>query len=198
MKELFINNSFNFINKHQSLDHYNQVKIKYGLEVMYHFFTKLFVVLLLSVYLKTIPYIIPLFISFGILRTFGYGIHAKTNKLCWFFTIFIYVILGLYLKYFSFNHTIKLLLFFLSLLSVTLWAPSDTKGRPLVNKNKRIFLKTMCIFAVILEVIISYSTNLYFKDVFVISTSLEAIMINPFLYKITNTTRNNYRFVSIA
>ena len=115
MKDLFVNSSFNFINKHQNLDHYNQVKIKYGLEVIYHFFTKLFVVIMLSLLFNTIKYVIPLFFSFGILRTFGYGIHAKTNKLCWLFTLTLYVFFGIYLKLFQFIKIIKSVTFILKM-----------------------------------------------------------------------------------
>ena len=192
MKELFINNTFNFINNHKHLDHYNEVKIKYGLEVMYHFFTKLFIVIIISILLNTIKYIIPLFISFGLLRTFGYGIHAKNNLHCWIFTISLYIISGIYLKLFTFNVYIKSTIFIISFISMLLWAPSDTKGRPLVNKRKRYILKIFCLITLLLECLISFRTKYFFKDVFVMAAAIETIVINPFLYKITGTSRKNY------
>ena len=192
MKELFITNAFNFINNHKDLDHYNEVKIKYGLEVMYHFFTKLFVVIIISILLNTIKYIIPLFISFGLLRTFGYGIHAKTNLECWIFTISLYIICGIYLKMYYFNTYIKLAIFVISFISMLLWAPSDTKGRPLVNKRKRRILKFFCLITLLIEGLLSFKTKYFFKDVFVIAAALETIVINPYLYKITGTPRKNY------
>ena len=192
MKDLFINSSFKFISNHKSFDKYNEVKIKYGLEVMYHFFTKLSVILLISYLLHTIKYIIPLFISFGVLRTTGYGIHAKSNISCWTSSLLFYVIFGLYIKYIEFNLFIKICILVLSEISIILWAPSDTKGRPLVNKEKRKHLKILCIITGLIEILLSFNNDLYFKNVFVISMMFESILINPIVYKITKTPRNNY------
>lgn len=192
MKELFINSSFKFISNNKKLDKYNEAKIKYGLEVMYHFFTKLFVILIISFFLKTINYIIPLFISFGALRTTGYGMHAKSNISCWISSLLFYVVFGLYIKYIDFNILIKMSLLILSEMSIILWSPSDTKGRPLINKNKRHYLKTLCIITGLIEILLSFNDSLYFKDVFVISMMFEAILVNPIVYKITKTPRNNY------
>ena len=79
-------------------------------------------------------------------------------------------------------------------ISFILFAPSDTKARPLIHKEKRIRAK---IFSIII-VIVLYIINLYLNNSIFLNTSLYALFIqslvmNPLVYKIFNAPYNNYK-----
>lgn len=193
MKHLFINSMFNYISIRKELDEYNKVKIKYGLEVIYHFFTKAIVMLLLSLILGILKENLFIFIFYGIIRVFGHGIHAKTNLQCWIYSLITYVVLGFYIKNVYINSNVIISLCLVSILSYILFAPADTKNLPLINRKirKKLKIKTVVVSLIFLLICL-LSNNQFIKEVICISMTLEAILINPFLYKITNSGFNNY------
>ena len=194
MKEVFINSSFNYITKNKELDKIGKIKIKYGLEVMYHFVTKTIVILLLSIVFNIFKQTLLIFIFFAPLRTFAHGLHAKSNIECWISSIFIYIVIGLYIKYFYLENIIIIALIIISIISFIFYAPADTKNLPLVNKHKRLSLKIKSLVISILYLVISLLIKYQLiKEVICFSLTLQAILINPFIYKITKSTFNNYQ-----
>ncbi len=193
MKELLVNSAFKYVNKNNNFDHYNQVKIKYGLEVMYHFITKTFVILLLSIILHTFKTTTCIMFFYSLLRIHVHGIHAKSNVLCWITSLSVYVFLGLIFNLIEFNYVSTIATFFIELLSIILWAPADTPNRPLLNKNKRTELKIRSLLVSMFEIII-FILFKNLRKVILLSFLITTVIINPFIYKITKTTFNNYRF----
>ena len=193
MKESLVNLAFNYVNKNNNFDHYNQVKIKYGLEVMYHFITKTFIILLLSIILHTFKTTICIMFFYSLLRIYVHGIHAKSNVLCWITSLSVYVFLGLIFNLIEFNYVSTITTFFIELLSIILWAPADTPNRPLLNKNKRTALKIRSLLVSMFEIII-FILFKRLRKVILLSFLITTVIINPFIYKITKTTFNNYRF----
>lgn len=193
MKELFINSSFNFINKHQELDHYNEVKIKYGLEVMYSFITKTIAILVMSLIFGFIFENIFVLICYGLLRTFAHGMHARSNKNCWLSTMTTYLLTGLFCKYVHLSKSILIFTSLLTLLVVVIFAPSDTIYRPIRNKAKRIRLKIFSIISVLLLSTLLLYSNFSYKNSIVVAFILCVIAINPITYKIFKMPRDNYK-----
>lgn len=189
MKALFINKCFNFINKKKKLDNYNQIKIKYGLEVMYYFVTKTFVILLLSYLFHFLKEAIIFNIFYIPLRSFAHGFHAKNNVQCWIITIATYFLLYLYIKYIVLNIISVILLFTISIISFLIWAPADTKNLPLIRKSNRTKLKKASLFILIIEILLSFVCC---KSYIYIAIILEVININPIIYKLFKAKYNNY------
>jgi len=194
VKEVFINSSFNYINKHQKLDHYNEVKIKYGLEVMYSFITKTLAIFIMSILIKTFFENFFILIFYGILRTFSHGIHAKSNTNCWLSTMLTYLITGLFCKYIIIPKHILYFISILSLIIIVTYAPSDTKYRPIRRKNKRIKLKILSILSVISFSTLMLYTKFAYINSIAVSLILCVIAINPITYKILKMPRNNYKY----
>jgi accessory gene regulator B len=193
MKELFISSSFNFINNHKNLSEYEKIKIKYGLEVMYHFITKTIVLLLVSYVLNFFVQTLLIFIFFGTLRTFCHGIHAKTNLQCWLLTITTYIVCGVCCKLVNFTFLIKIIICVFTFLHILIFAPSDTIYRPIRNVKHRVKLK---LFSLLISLLYIYYIinhfNIYSKCM-IVSLILISFSINPLTYKIFNLTRNNYK-----
>lgn len=191
MKDIFVRSSYSFIAKYKNLDHYNEVKIKYGLEVMYHFITKYSTIIILAILLNLYKELLLITIFYLPLRMYGHGIHSNSNFMCWLTSIAAMLILSYYSKYLILNNTLIVISIFLGLFSFMLWAPSDTPSRPLINIRKRRSLKIKLLIVTML-----YSTLCFiYKNLspfIIISLLIETININPFIYFINHVPRNNY------
>ena len=193
MREAIVNKGFIFISKHNELDHYNEVKIKYGLEVMYSFITKTVAIIIMSLVFGFFVDNLLVLIFYGILRTFAHGVHAKTNSNCWISTMITYFITGVTCKYFIFNNLLIYIISILSFIIIAIYAPSDSIHRPIKRKNKRIALKIKAILTSIMLISILLLTKFKYKPSIIISLILCVISINPITYKILKTSRNNYK-----
>ena len=193
MKNSFVNCSYNYIIRHKKLDHYNKVKIKYGLEVMYSFVTKTVAIIIMSALLGFLIENLFVFLFYGILRTFSHGVHAKTSRHCWISTLCTYFLTGLFCKYISFPKYIMYIISLISFLTIIIYAPADTIYRPIRSKEKRLALKLKASVASFLYIIIIIFVNFSYKNSIIVSFILCVISINPITYKVLKTPQNNYK-----
>ena len=194
MREQFANKTFNFVSKYNNYNELDEIKIKYGLEVLYTIITKTSGILLISLFLGIFKETITLMLFYSTLRLFSHGIHAKKSSHCWIVSIISYVAFPLLIKYFVIKKTIIFCMWVLSFICFTIWAPADTPKKPLVNKKKRIFDKiaTLTITCTLLIAIIKTSNTLIANSIF-FSLIMSIISINPITYKMFGITYNNYK-----
>ena len=194
MREDFAEKSLNFVSKYNKYSKTEQIKIKYGLEVLYTIVTKTIGIFLISLFLKIFKETIILMLFYGSLRLFSHGIHAKKSSHCWIASILSYVTFPLLIKYFIIKKAIIYCLWVLSFICFAIWAPADTPKKPLVNKKKRIFdkLATLVIDSLLLVVIIFSYNNLITNSIF-FSLIMNIISINPLTYKLFNIPYKNYK-----
>ena len=112
--------------------------IDYGLESVYLTFTKLIVILALSFFLGITKQVLLILIFYNIIRFTAFGIHATKSSYC-LLSSCIFLIGGVYICNYSINITliIKVILCFICIISIYLYAPADTHKRPIVNIKKR-------------------------------------------------------------
>lgn len=195
MKERFINSSIGFISKYQECDDLKIKKLKYGLEGIYNVLTKLFVVLILAIITGTIVETSLFLLFYAGIKTFSFGIHAKSSIGCWIITILIYNIIPLAMKNFNCSNLLGYIIIGLSFLSILLWAPADTPKRPLIRRKNRIKCKILSLIIVFLyATIFLLNNNQAINNAIAYSLMIQSIMINPIIYKITNTRFNNYKY----
>lgn len=192
MKDIVINKSFNFILNHKKLDHIEKLRVKYGLEVLYHLVTKCTVILLIALFIGIFKEVFILFVSCLLIRKSAYGVHAKTNIGCWISTLLCYIGTGLFLKYVLVNSYVLIFLNVYSFVAIVLWAPSDTKGKPIINSETRKSLKKRSIISFILILLISVFFNRYYRSIITFGMLISTISLNPIVYYICNCPRNNY------
>ena len=82
MKKIIINNIMNYIKKNTVYDEIKLKEIEYGLVSIYLTFSKLIVVLIISIILGIFKEVIIFTICFNILRTTGFGLHATKSWIC--------------------------------------------------------------------------------------------------------------------
>ncbi len=195
MKKKLINHIMkNIKNNDKSISEEQLEIIQYGLEGIYLTFTKLIIILLLSIILNIFKETILILLFYNCIRTFAFGVHANSSIVC-LITSLIFFIGGTYLGiYLNINLTIKIILSVLSLILIIIYAPADTVKRPLINKRKRLCFKILSIIiATILTFLIIYFSNKQISNYMLIGLIEGTIMILPITYKLHKVPYNNYK-----
>lgn len=195
MKEKFINSSISFISKYEECDELKLIKLKYGLEGIYSLCVKLTIVFILAIIFQTLKETTLFLLFYSLIRTFSFGLHAKSNLACWITTILIYNIIPLLLKGYIIPEYLNYIILILAFVSVLLWAPADTPKRPLIRKKQRKKCKIISSLVILLDtIIIILCNNSLINNAITYSLIIQIIFINPITYKITNTQFNNYKY----
>ena len=133
-------------------------------------------------------------IFFNILRTTGFGLHAKKSWMCWVSSTILFIFLPFISRYIVFPLYLKYILGCISIILIALYAPADTIKHPLINKSKRIVLKmlsiTFCTMLVILSIIIKNET---IDSLIIFLIYVEISLIIPITYKLFHLSYNNYK-----
>lgn len=193
MKKKIIDKLTNFIIQNKKCSDKDIKIYRYGLEGLYNQVTKTIVLLIITLFLKTYKEYFLLILFYTLLRLFAYGIHANTSIGCWLTSIPIYLGGSFFIKYAICSKELVTIVWLIYLLVVILWAPADTKKRPLIRRKRRIILKIeSLIIAFIYGLLICYISNNKILNVILFSTALEAICICPITYYLTGNRFNNY------
>lgn len=195
MKEKFVNSSINFISKYQECDELKLKRLKYGLEGIYSLVVKAIVIIIISIITNTLKETALLMLFYAGIRTFSYGMHAKSNLACWISSILIYNGIPLFITYINIPNYIGYIILGISLIAMLLWAPADTPKRPLIRKNQRIKCKILSIIVVIIYTLIYlFSNSSLINNTILFALLIQIVFINPLSYKLTNTQFNNYKY----
>lgn len=193
MKLKYLNFMTGFITKYNNYTDEQIEEIRYGLEGLYLTFTKLVIILIISFIFHITKELIILLILFNILRFTGFGFHARTSLECLFCSTVLLIGLPITIFYLKLGKIPLLIIGFISLIVLSIYAPADTVKRPLPNKKKRKIRKISTIILSLIFIISSYFINDYkLSSLFIVSTLLEAIMVSPLIYKLFKQPYRNY------
>ena len=193
MKKKIIDKLTDFIVRNKKCTDKDIKVYRYGLEGLYNQVTKTIVILLITIIFKTYKEYFLLIIFYTFLRLFAYGIHANSSLGCWLTSVPIYLGGSFFIKYANISKIIATIIWFIYLLFVILWAPADTKKRPLIRKKRRTILKIESIIvAIIYGLLICFINNTRIINTIAFSTALETICICPLTYFLTGNRFNNY------
>ena len=169
------------------------LRLVYNTEALLMNITKLIIVFAISLSIGILPLTIATLIGFNVIRRYSFGIHAKNSTVCTIFSIIMFILIPFVLKNIGVPNFVVLPVFVLIIMTLFLYAPSDTEARPLVGKKKRAKLKkralvsgTLLMLAVLLFPVGSIKTMLTLGAVY------EVISILPISYMILNRKHNNY------
>lgn len=195
MKEKFVNSSIKFIMKYQECDDLKLKKLNYGLQGIYSLIVKLSVVIIIAIITKTINQTLLFLFFYAGIRTFSYGLHAKSNLACWLTTIIIYNIIPYFIKSIAIPFYVHYTILAIALISMIVWSPADTPKKPLIRKENRKKCKIISIIVVIIyAIIISTIDNTIITNSITYALIVQSIFINPLTYKIAKTKFNNYKY----
>lgn len=193
MKKFIIFKCMNYIKKKTNYDTIKLKEIEYGIVSIYLTFSKIIIILTLSLLLGCFKEVIIFMILFNILRTTGFGLHATKSWVCLASSILIFVGIPILCKYIYIPIYLKIIFCIVTSILMFKNAPADTKKRPIVNKKRRLILK---IISTILAILFSISAiiinNNFLSNCLIFALILENCLIAPLAYKIFKLPYNNY------
>jgi accessory gene regulator B len=169
-------------------------EIKYGLEGIYLTLTKTIFIFLITYVLGIFKEMIIMLFTFNILRTTGFGIHAKKSWQCWISSTILFIFFPFISKYIYISNAFKIVLGIIAIVVMFLYAPADTVKHPLVNKKKRLIWKIMTVINCIILVLVSICVkDNAISNLMIFGIYSEVIVIIPLTYKIFDLPYNNYK-----
>lgn len=195
MKKRFLDVSIKFIKKHtKNYDDNKTDEIRYGLEGLYLSITKLAIIFIFAIILNIVKEMIFMLIIFNLLRSTGFGLHATKSWICLLSSALVFLTFPILSKIIILSFNIRIVLGIISIILIFLYAPSDTKKRPIIKKkNREIFkFKTTikCILLVFLSLLIK---NNVISNLIIFGIYNEVIMILPVTYKFFKLPYANYK-----
>lgn len=195
MKQLFLEKSVGIIkNSYPQYNNDTLSEIKYGLEAFYLTITKAIVILSIAAFLHLLKETLLLCICFNILRFSGFGIHASKSWMCWLSSSIIFLFIPYLCSNIILPSEVLLVTALLCEVNFLLFAPADTKKRPLINKKKRVKWKICTVISGLVFIyFILISQNSLIQNTLLSAMLIEGAMINPIVYKIFHLPYNNYK-----
>ena len=193
LKNAFVNRSLDIIKNSKECDEIELKKLRYGLEGFYSFITKYIFILIINIILGTVLEFIIFHLAYAFIRSVGFGLHAKTNIGCWIFSTIINVGIPLIIKYYYVPKNILIVLWLISFIAISIFAPADTKKRPLIRKKQRIQNKIIAIIVCLVYLLLMIFLDNFIVNTLVYALLFEAVMVNPLSYLLTKQSFNNYK-----
>ena len=194
MRDKIINLIMDSIKKHQDFSEEKLDEIKYGLEAFYIMLTKTVIILSIAYLLNIFLVVLLLALLHGLLRAVSFGLHAPTSFLCSVVSIILFLIPPMFFSYVFIPFPLELIISISALIIFILWAPADTKHRPLYNPKKRKRLKIISIVVVLLYTGTALLTdNNILSNAIFYALIIQSFNISPFAYKLFKFPYANYK-----
>lgn len=182
MKDKVVNYIFEKIkNNNTKYDEIKLEEIKYGLYGTYTLITKTSIIILISLLLNMFDYFIIFLLFYCLVRSVGYGCHARTNYECWIISI----ILLLGIPYFFINIKLsfltKSIIWSICFINYLIFCPADTAKRPMINKLRKLKFKFAILTISILYLILIFKFE-SISNLILGAMVLEALLTNPLGY----------------
>jgi accessory gene regulator B len=163
-------------------------EIDYGIAAFIANTYKMAFIFILAILLNVFQYFLIALVSFGALRTFASGVHAKrewtclpTSALVFFGITYLGMISNLNIYIISFAFT-------LCFGAMLRYAPADTEERPLVSRKLRKKLKILsCITILVLYAIALYSIGTKTSSIITYAVMFESVLILPVTYRLAGS-----------
>ena len=197
MKALLLDSTMNFICKYHSYSELDKKKLRYGLEGIYLTITKMIILVILSCILGIFEEFICVTLLFNIIRYTGFGFHAEKSYQCLLFSIFNFIVIPYISLHINFSNTVIYGSCGICILHYLLFAPADTKKRPLPNKKKRVIRKIITVMiGIVYTMLIILFNSEYWTDILLSALIIQTIIISPLTYWVFKEPYNNYKMLN--
>ena len=197
MKALLLDSTMNFICKYHSYSELDKKKLRYGLEGIYLTITKMIILVILSCILGIFEEFICVTLLFNIIRYTGFGFHAEKSYQCLLFSIFNFIVIPYISLHINFSNTVIYGICGICILHYLLFAPADTKKRPLPNKKKIVIRKIITVMiGIVYTMLIILFNSEYWTDILLSALIIQTIIISPLTYWVFKEPYNNYKMLN--
>ena len=194
MKKFIIGKCMNLIKKEKDYDEVKLSEIEYGLVSIYLTFSKLIVIVALSIILGIFNLMIIFLLIYNIIRMPSFGIHATKSWICLLFSTIIFIGIPIICINIHLIFIVRLIIGIVGIMLMFKNSPADTKKRPIVNPKRRLAYKVISGFMAICYVCLSiFLENNFISNALILALILQDIIISPLTYKIFKQPYNNYK-----
>lgn len=181
MRDKIIDKIMIQINQKNNLDEIKYQEVRYGLIGFYTTITKLTVILFLTIILNCFKEFLIFLIFYAILRGVGYGCHAKSNIMCWFFSTILLIGIPYIFNKIIFKNNVLIILWIICFINFLIFCPADTDKRPMISKKRKFIFKIIILIISLIYLIIIIKFN-SISNLVVSAMILEALLTNPLGY----------------
>jgi len=163
-------------------------EIDYGIAAFIANSYKTAFIFILAILLNVFQYFLIAFVSFGALRTFASGVHAKREWTC--LPVSIILFFGILYLGMTIELNIYMLstIFILCFTAVLRYSPADTEERPIVSRKLRKKLKILSVITtLVLYAIALYSLGTKASSIITFAVLVESILILPATYRLAGS-----------
>jgi len=194
MKNLIVNKLMNFVTSNKDFSDVQKEELRFGFSSVYSTYSKLIVITLLSLILGIFKeYLISLLV-YNLIRTFSFGLHASKSWICWVTSTITFLGIPYIATIIIIPEYIKAIMGCYLVIRFFINAPADTKKRPIINKNRRLFFKCFSTILSFIYVLVSVIIkNNLISNILFLATTVQAIVISPYTYKLFKLPFNNYK-----
>lgn len=193
MKKKLIKASTRILQKNNYSDDEIEV-IVYGLEGLYLTLTKLIVILAISIIFKVTKEVVFLLISYNIIRSQAFGIHASKSIYCLISSLLFFIGGAIICKYVTIPFNVMIVISLICDICLLAYAPADTYKRPIIQSKRR---KKFKLFSFALGLIYTVLIIIHHEQIissYLLVGMIEAVlMILPITYNIFKMPYNNYK-----
>ncbi len=176
---------------------YDEIKlaeIRYGLEAIYLTFFKMIIIFIVALILGIFKEMIIIMLLYNILRTTGGGIHATKSWICLVSSLIVFIGIPYIAINIIFPFEIKILICSLCVIAFFMYAPADTKKRPIIKAIRRKKLKIVTVItSLIYTFLCLYIDNIFLSNALMLSMIIQSVLILPVTYSIFKLPYNNYK-----
>ena len=200
MKKFFLKHSLKMVSDfYPEYDDNKLDEIRYGLEATYLSLTKTFVILMVCFILGIIKEALILLILFNFLRITGFGIHATKSWMCWISSSITFIGIPFLCRSVVIPDLFLVIVCGICLLCFFLYAPADTKKRPLIYSKRRLIYKIITLLVgIVYTILVFMVNNSFIQNALVCAMLIETVLIHPLTYKIFKLPYNNYKTYVLA
>lgn len=165
----------------------------YGMEILLINISKMVVVYFLAWFLGAIIYALVTHIAYVTIKRYSFGLHALNSTVCTLVSCFLFAVVPWLVQGFEVGNIVVVMVFIHVIICLWLYAPADTKARPLVGKKLRVKLKVRAVLCgVVIMIVALIVPNGSFKLLLILGAVYQAVSILPVTYKILKRSEKNY------
>ena len=151
--------------------------IKFGLQCLLGETMKFLVYFTLFSLFSLHGYFVAASVAFCVLRIFAGGYHAKTYSGCLFTSLLLFVIIILPGQYFIFDFYVKITMILLSILLLSIYAPTDHPNKPIISMDRRKRMRILSILVGIGFIASSFFFDNIYSQVILMAVFVEALTL---------------------
>jgi len=118
---------------------------------------------------------------YTIIRCVGYGAHAKSNIMCWIFSITLLIGLPYVFNILNISTIVKFILWIICFICFFIFCPADTEKRPMINKRRKLKFKIKLLLIYLLYLYLIYKFD-NISNFIIAALILQAFLSSPLGY----------------